>query len=526
MLILIRMCVPLTAETPIGMLERDWSASAAQQANIANEYADYATETSDYVPTGEIENQDNITINKTTANSNTITFAGFISIIYFAGFAVFLLMLIIKAVSQRKYIINLYECRDEVTIKMLNALKKQMNIKQNISILMDSKYAMPMLYGLINPKIILPQKTVDGDLSKLQLILTHELIHSKQLDVLKLWIIEICMCINWFNPIMYFIKNIITQDMELSCDEHVIKHADKSNLYEYSRIIAEYSTKHKFSPLILSSGINLSKSKGIKIRLNLIKNSRKKSYRLPGILLVVIVIAALTACTTMNISKVLPSSFDWRDEGVVTAPQSQGEYATGSIFAAVSMLESNIALATNELVDLSEQHFIDTTDDWSGDKGVAPALVLDYLAQEGAVLEEELPYTGIKGASTNIDCSYKLSSWGSCELSMETPDENIETIKRHLIEYGPVITPITFYYDLKDYDGGVYEWDGTSGADFGHWLTIVGFKDDETIEGGGYWIVKESWGTQWGEGGFGKIAYGDPCGIDDYLIYYVEKPIL
>ena len=415
-------------------------------------------------------------------------------------------------------------CSNLEIVNILNGIKKQIGIKRNVPILIDTNGAMPMVYGLIKPKIILPRRAAVINSSELQLIIRHELTHMKQQDIIKLWIIEICTCINWFNPLIYFIKNIITQDIELSCDEKVLANTCKSSHYEYSRIIAEYSTMQRFTPLVLSSGINPGRGKGIKTRLSLIKKGRGKAARLSGAVTASVIVFIMTACTTINIASALPSSFDWRDEGVVTSPQDQGEYGAGSIFAAISMLESNIAISTHELVALSEQHFINETDFWSSERGVSPQIVLDFLADKGAVTDEQMPYTGIKGVSSGINCIYRLPAWGSLELADKSPDERIDEIKRYLIKYGPVITPVTLYYDLIDYKGGVYEWDESSGADCGHWLTIVGWKDNKSIEGGGYWIVKESWGTDWGEGGFAKIAYNDECGIDDYSIYYAEKP--
>lgn len=218
------------------------------------------------------------------------------------------------------------------------------------------------------------------------------------------------------------------------------------------------------------------------------------------------------------------ASFNWQDENIVGVPQNQDPYGTCAIFAVMSIFESSIARSTGELVNLSEQHFINNTDDWKNDSGVSPEKVLSFIVDNGVVLEEILPYTGIKeNVPLDPEFDYKLSSWGSALLKGYPLDERIEIVKRNLKEHGPIITNIALYDDLNNYTSGIYEADESSGVKGGHWLTILGWVDDELITNGGYWICKNSWGRKWGDGGFLKIVYGDISGIDDYILYYVDE---
>jgi len=220
------------------------------------------------------------------------------------------------------------------------------------------------------------------------------------------------------------------------------------------------------------------------------------------------------------------TSFSWLDYDIVITPQNQDPYGTCAIFAAISIFESSIALETGELVDLSEQHFINNTNDWTADTGVSPEKVLAFLVRNGVVIDERLPYTGIKkDVELNPVCDYKLSSWGSALLNGYPLDQRIEIIKENLIEHGPIITNIALYDDMNYYKSGIYKCDETSGVLGGHWLTILGWVDDKDVENGGYWICKNSWGTQWGERGYCKMIYGDKSGIDDYILYYVDGPV-
>ena len=76
-----------------------------------------------------------------------------------------------------------------------------------------------------------------------------------------------------------------------------------------------------------------------------------------------------------------------------------------------------------------------------------------------------------------------------------------------------------FYEDLDRYKSGIYEYDGKSKEIGGHWVVIVGWQDDPNIKNGGYWIARNSWGPDWGEKGYFRIAYGE-CGIDDFWFVY------
>jgi hypothetical protein len=88
----------------------------------------------------------------------------------------------------------------------------------------------------------------------------------------------------------------------------------------------------------------------------------------------------------------------------------------------------------------------------------------------------------------------KITEWGWV-------DHDIESIKNALIEYGPLILCLFFWEDFFYYNGGVYKhrWGERAG---GHVVTLVGYDDSNQC-----WILKNSWGTGWGENGWFKIAY-------------------
>ena len=89
---------------------------------------------------------------------------------------------------------------------------------------------------------------------------------------------------------------------------------------------------------------------------------------------------------------------------------------------------------------------------------------------------------------------------------MATTSPDVTTIKNAVYTYGPLVTTMNVYSDFFAYGSGVYHY--VSGSyQGGHAILIVGYADDSSLPGGGYFTVKNSWGTGWGESGYFRIAY-------------------
>jgi len=232
----------------------------------------------------------------------------------------------------------------------------------------------------------------------------------------------------------------------------------------------------------------------------------------------------------MPLTEDYDASFSWLDYDIVTVPKDQGALGTCAVYAATSAFESYIALTTGELVDLSEQQYVMSVDSWSPDSGLNPESVFGFYSENGVVTEAKLPYSVEdalnKTESKDYGFDYKFDSTiGREPLEGRPLEDRIALIKHHIFYNGPIITATTFYADFDGYTSGIYEYDGVSKGLGGHWINIVGWQDDDSIESGGYWICKNSFGDSWGEDGFCKIAYNDVCGVDGYVIYYINVEI-
>jgi len=209
----------------------------------------------------------------------------------------------------------------------------------------------------------------------------------------------------------------------------------------------------------------------------------------------------------MGILSALPASLDWRsqDGDFVSAIKDQGNCGSCWAFAMTGGLESNALLtrAATGYANLSEQVLISCGGVGSCNGGTLNA---KFLETTGLPPDSYYPYT-----ATNGNCSaaapdwrsatYKIGSWGSVS-------RRLSSIKSALAKYGPLPTSFLVFADFKHYKSGVYSHIPGLSDIFhflgGHAVLIVGYNDD-----GQYFIVKNSWGKDWGEGGYFRIAYSE-----------------
>ncbi len=148
---------------------------------------------------------------------------------------------------------NYRELRTSLPIKnhpiISKWLSKQKTIRP-IQVLISDKITTPLSYGLIKPKIILPKSMDLSSESLLIHILTHELNHIKHFDTFWKIIMNIALCLHWFNPLVWVLYILMNRDLELFCDEKVIKKFGENKKSEYALSLIEMAEqKSKITPL-------------------------------------------------------------------------------------------------------------------------------------------------------------------------------------------------------------------------------------------------------------------------------------
>lgn len=242
----------------------------------------------------------------------------------------------------------------------------------------------------------------------------------------------------------------------------------------------------------------------------------------------------------------LPSEWNWAKSDmnppVVTPVSNQGTVGSCWAFSTVGAVESAWALAGNSLIQLSPEYLVDC--DGSADYpnkhadcsvfGGWPYLAYDFIIKKGGLPSEEAyPYCSGKGecypcmlgpvdlcGPPPLSCNRTIEQEQCPSMkpvasisSWEYISQNENEIQSILYSKGP-LSVLLDATGLQRYKGGIYSSKICSSKDLDHAVVLVGYGTDSD-SGLDYWIVKNSWGTRWGEDGYFRIVRGkEECGIN------------
>ena len=208
----------------------------------------------------------------------------------------------------------------------------------------------------------------------------------------------------------------------------------------------------------------------------------------------------------------LPPTWDWRSQGGCNeiGIRHQGNCGSCWAFATVAPLEYNIKIKDGVTVDLSEQWLVNcNTYGYScGGGWFVHSHHYDTPGKPphkgiGAVYESDCPYTGKDDTCGGpYPHPYVLDGWAYVGSGSGVP--SVDAIKQAIYTYGPVSVAVRADAAFKDYNGGLFE--TNEGGNVNHAVTLVGWNDN--YQGQGVWILRNSWGTGWGDNGYMYIKYG------------------
>ena len=104
----------------------------------------------------------------------------------------------------------------------IDALLDRFRFSRDPRICMSNSHRAPLTFGVFRPTVLLPEDLPVGD-AQFQLILAHELAHIRRKDCLRKLLLTVCLCLYWWNPLVWLMVWLANRDMELACDEAVLR---------------------------------------------------------------------------------------------------------------------------------------------------------------------------------------------------------------------------------------------------------------------------------------------------------------
>jgi cathepsin L len=207
-----------------------------------------------------------------------------------------------------------------------------------------------------------------------------------------------------------------------------------------------------------------------------------------------------------------PDSLDWNAKGYVTPIKNQGQCGSCWSFSTTGSMEGCHMKTTGQLVSLSEQNLMDcsTPQGNQGCNGGLMTAAFAYIMTNGGIdTEASYPYTAMDGT-----CQFSTANIGSLLSIYENVTSGSEADLQAKVNVGPTSVAMDASQDsFQFYSSGIYSDPACSSVNLDHGVLATGWGVDNT--GADYWIVKNSWGTDWGLDGFFWMARNDNnmCGI-------------
>lgn len=219
----------------------------------------------------------------------------------------------------------------------------------------------------------------------------------------------------------------------------------------------------------------------------------------------------------------LPMSVDWRKKGAVSAVKKQGVCGACWAFSVAGTLEGQKFRKTGRLVPLSAQNLVDCISDDFDDKcdGNFIHNAFDLIKKKGGIAtERSYPYREVGGT-----CKFnRRQAAATLKTYRDLPDGDETRLQQAIANIGPISVSLdALHRSFEFYSGGIYYNPecGSRNRDLNHAVLVVGYGTDKN--GKHYYIIKNSWGTGWGEKGYMRLARNrnNHCGIATEATYPV-----
>ena len=212
--------------------------------------------------------------------------------------------------------------------------------------------------------------------------------------------------------------------------------------------------------------------------------------------------------------KRVPKEVDWVKQGVVSSVKNQLECGSCWAFSSIGAVEGEWALKNKQLYNLSEQELVDCSS-YLGNMGCGGGSMdeaFQYIIQNGICSNVSYPYNATDGQCHNQTCTKKVH----IDTYHDVPKDNENQLEKAVAKQPVSVAIQANLQSFQLYKSGIYS-DPDCSDDLDHGVLAVGYGYDANL-GLHYWLIKNSWGTDWGENGYMKMLKGienpeGQCGI-------------
>ncbi len=241
LLVLVALVVPYRPSSNVAVIPTT-QVNFRQQENILHtEITQEKTEL-----TGNYQVPVELTAQREDLHAKSLIFQVVIPAIWLMGIAVMMGILLATRQKMRK---NLRTPNGRPYDVLLSDCKHQLGITKTVEIVEQSYLKTPALYGLLSPKILLPDYVSEMSEDSQKYILLHELSHLKHWDLWKNTLLLTLQIVYWFNPLVWLLFRFMRQDMELLNDQRVLKTLEKSEETPYAMSLIQVLGHSKKLPL-------------------------------------------------------------------------------------------------------------------------------------------------------------------------------------------------------------------------------------------------------------------------------------
>lgn len=172
----------------------------------------------------------------------------------------------------------------DVTLNPLGArvarVAAELGIRRPITTLVTAERSIPMTWGVLRPRVLLPRESQSWTSARLQMVLLHELTHIRRCDCMALWTGQLARAVHWFNPLAWWGLHRLHVELENSCDDEVL--ASGTDPADYAEELVEITSGLPRSAWAASVALAVGRNHRIRCRLEAILDDKRNRRSLPG----------------------------------------------------------------------------------------------------------------------------------------------------------------------------------------------------------------------------------------------------